>query len=261
MKPQTLTEAINVVERRHIHEPEIQGAKEYFEEHLDNTSLEEYEKRAEFHYYLLTIMLSQHLLYENLHVKKHYDEMIRNFRAQELRFSTEYHDAPKKERQMVTIQLISLYKIFEHYCNSLELAYSRLGFSEAQERVYVVKMQCRKMRAYYERHYREWMFYALFELTSNYGLSFYRWGMTLLCIILGFAVTFYAIDLISSEKIIKYAQGFSFDYVYYSVVTFCTLGFGDILPHTTLQRVVACVEVVTGYTMLGMFLNLIQKRM
>ncbi|MFN7161070.1 MAG: potassium channel family protein [Candidatus Gracilibacteria bacterium] len=261
MKDLTLTDAINIVERRHVQEPELQAAKDFFDVHLKEIGAEEFEKRAEFHYYLLTIMLSQHLLYENLHVRKHYDEMIFNFRKQELILLTEFKSFKNTDRSIIAIQLRSLSKIFEHYCNSLELAYKRLGFSEAEERVYVVKMQCRKMHAYFTKNTRNWLFYALFELTSNFGLSFYRWGSTLMVIIFSFAVSFYVIDLFSVEKIIKDATSFNFDYVYYSVVTFCTLGFGDILPHTTLQRVVACIEVVTGYTMLGMFLNLIQKRM
>lgn len=261
MKDLTLTQAINIVERRSVQEPELQDAKDFFDQQLLSIPAQEYEKRAEFHYYLLSIMLSQHLLYEHLHVRKHYDEMVMNFRKQESKLRAEYKNLGKEDHTILTVELRSLYKIFEHYCNSLELAYRRLGFSEAEERVYILKMQCRKMHAYYEKKTKDWVFYALFELTSKFGTSFYRWGATLAAIIVSFALVYYVIDLYSAVRIIKDAASFNFNYIYYSVVTFCTLGFGDIIPHTTLQRMVACVEVVTGYTMLGMFLNLIQKRM
>ena len=39
--------------------------------------------------------------------------------------------------------------------------------------------------------------------------------------------------------------------IYYSVVTFTTLGFGDIKPATELAAMVVMVEVILGYVMLG----------
>ena len=45
-----------------------------------------------------------------------------------------------------------------------------------------------------------------------------------------------------------------FDWItmlYYSVVTFTTLGFGDITPKTHIGALLVMVEVVIGYIMLG----------
>ena len=39
--------------------------------------------------------------------------------------------------------------------------------------------------------------------------------------------------------------------LYYSIVTFTTLGFGDIVPSTNLSALIVCSEVILGYVMLG----------
>ena len=45
--------------------------------------------------------------------------------------------------------------------------------------------------------------------------------------------------------------------IYFSVVTFTTLGFGDFTPTTTPAQVLVMVEVVLGYAALGVLVFLI----
>lgn len=47
---------------------------------------------------------------------------------------------------------------------------------------------------------------------------------------------------------------------YYSVVTYTTLGFGDITPKNWLGEVVVVAEVVMGYTTLGLLLSILANR-
>ncbi|WP_225940602.1 ion channel [Desulfomicrobium macestii] len=51
---------------------------------------------------------------------------------------------------------------------------------------------------------------------------------------------------------------------YYSIVTFTTLGFGDIVPKTGVAAFLVTLEVITGYIMLGgliaIFANRLAKR-
>ena len=42
-----------------------------------------------------------------------------------------------------------------------------------------------------------------------------------------------------------------FTFYYYSIVTFTTLGFGDIVPKNILAEILVTIEVILGYIMLG----------
>lgn len=50
------------------------------------------------------------------------------------------------------------------------------------------------------------------------------------------------------------------DYIYFSVVTFTTLGFGDITPIEHINQICVMSEVVLGYTILGIFVFLLSKK-
>ena len=49
--------------------------------------------------------------------------------------------------------------------------------------------------------------------------------------------------------------------VYFSVVTFTTLGFGNALPTTVSAQIVVIAEVIAGYVMLGGLLSLISNKL
>ena len=48
--------------------------------------------------------------------------------------------------------------------------------------------------------------------------------------------------------------------IYYSVVTFTTLGFGDITPRTPTAAVAVMIEVVVGYLMLGILISILANK-
>lgn len=52
----------------------------------------------------------------------------------------------------------------------------------------------------------------------------------------------------------------TFDYFYFSVVTFTTLGYGDVLPVGSFGKVLACLEVVSGFVMFGILLSFLINR-
>jgi len=49
--------------------------------------------------------------------------------------------------------------------------------------------------------------------------------------------------------------------IYYSVVTFTTLGFGDISPKTPLATFLVMIEVVLGYIMLGGLISILSAKL
>ena len=51
-----------------------------------------------------------------------------------------------------------------------------------------------------------------------------------------------------------------FTTLYYSVVTFTTLGFGDVTPLTRLSATIVMIEVVVGYLMLGILISILATK-
>jgi len=95
--------------------------------------------------------------------------------------------------------------------------------------------------------------YWLWKFTSQYGESLARWSMTCLGVIAFFAIAYSTFDLIAP------ASGLV-DYFYFSVVTFTTLGYGDIHPKGVLGKLGTSVEVAAGFTMFGILLSIISNR-
>jgi len=96
--------------------------------------------------------------------------------------------------------------------------------------------------------------FVIWELSSHCGRSIGLWAFWSALIAFGYAVIYswflsnsvaFSVDKLSDTK-----PGFR-GYLYYSVVTLTTLGYGDIVPLTGTARLVVGAEVVTGYIMLG----------
>jgi len=50
------------------------------------------------------------------------------------------------------------------------------------------------------------------------------------------------------------------DYIYFSIVTLTSLGYGDIHPKGNVGEAVACSEIIVGLLMFGMLITLLSKR-
>ncbi|WP_250657725.1 pentapeptide repeat-containing protein [Alkalimarinus coralli] len=82
---------------------------------------------------------------------------------------------------------------------------------------------------------------------------------------IGFAILFGCIFYSLGESAFDIANQTTlpwslFTMVYYSVVTFTTLGFGDITPTTPLSAAVVMIEVVVGYLMLGILISILADK-
>ena len=97
--------------------------------------------------------------------------------------------------------------------------------------------------------------YWLWWATSDCGRSFLRWGAWIIILVMLFALlfTFVAVDYGDSPTIISS--------IYYSVVTLTTLGYGDVVPVSMMAQVLAMIEVVFGYVMLGGLLSIFANKM
>lgn len=97
--------------------------------------------------------------------------------------------------------------------------------------------------------------YWLWWVTSDCGRSFLRWGACICLLICMFAVLF-------SHVAIDYGEyPTTISSFYYSVVTLTTLGYGDVLPASMAAQILAMIEVVIGYVMLGGLLSIFANKM
>jgi len=97
--------------------------------------------------------------------------------------------------------------------------------------------------------------YWLWWVTSDCGRSFLRWGACIFLLLCTFAVLFNFVAIDYGE----YPTAISS--FYYSVVTLTTLGYGDVLPASMAAQVLAMIEVVIGYVMLGGLLSIFANKM
>jgi len=102
-------------------------------------------------------------------------------------------------------------------------------------------------------HYRKALGYSIWKATSKYGESLARWATVCGIVLLAFTF-FYAIP-----GLIKPVHSW-FDYFYFSVVTFTSLGACDIYPVGIAGKAAVCAEILCGLVMFGLLLTFIGNR-
>jgi hypothetical protein len=101
--------------------------------------------------------------------------------------------------------------------------------------------------------------YVLWWLLANCGRSLGRWVNWCVLIAVLFA-WFY--QLLGVEQFSTVNLGFSFpSLIYYSIVTFTTLGFGDFVPITRIAAMFVAAEVIFGYIMLGGLISILSGKL
>lgn len=111
---------------------------------------------------------------------------------------------------------------------------------------------------------RHSVLHFLWWLFADCGRSIARWALWSLFFALYFAGNFYLIDY-------AFPSAFNFNpaiqdrsvwsFIYYSVVTFTTLGFGDIIPTLVWVQRWVMAEVIAGYIMLGGLISILANKL
>ena len=258
-------EAISVIDHNHTDE-KIEEAKDILQQKIQTADTDDDEARGTYYYYLLKATLQTHLLFETPICVSYYEEMHNHFLRQLDRYREEVYverSLPKHKRSnLKRMQLKSFFKLMERYYSSLELLYRNKNFVDGRKRAYVDKMKFRKDAYLFQHDYADYLIYLFFEITSLFGESFLRWGMTVGVFIITFAISIGTTDLIQTkgQMIARYGHNI-YDYAYFALISFMTVGYGDITPITGLEKILTTIFVVFGYIMLGMFINLIQKKL
>jgi hypothetical protein len=95
----------------------------------------------------------------------------------------------------------------------------------------------------------------------DYGRSLVKPAAYALVIAMGFGI-FYSFDAAYDWGLMDYSGSADspISPIYYSIVTYTTLGFGDITPLNWVGEVIVVAEVVLGYTTLGLLLSILANR-
>ncbi|MZP29760.1 hypothetical protein GTO91_08585 [Heliobacterium undosum] len=163
-------------------------------------------------------------------------------------------------------ELMSIYMDFSSFASNIglfdEASYFKILYYDEELKVLKNEKQATKYLAYY------W-----WKVTSNYGESLSRWMITSSLIVIVFGIIFSAPScpqffpedlkqfLYSAKPEIKVSSELSFyTPFYFSIVTFTTLGYGDITPNNLYAHIWVTLEVIVGYFMLGGLITIFTKK-
>lgn len=253
----SLAEAMDFVED-HNESRKLIPAEQAFWRRLKELPETAHEERGTIYYYLLRTLLKPSRLFENEKAQNIYEKMRDAFRDQDRLYRSRLRQ--NSSDRLLRLQYDAFLKITERYFFSLEVIYRKKNWQKALRHAYTEKMRYRQLRFWFERHYLDWLFYKFLELSSHYGESFLRWGLTTVIFILVYGLLYAGIDLLQTGGAMQASSGF-FDYFYFSVVTFSSLGYGDITPITDLEKILIGIEVICGFLMLGSFMALLQRKL
>lgn len=102
------------------------------------------------------------------------------------------------------------------------------------------------------------VFFFLWWISCDFGRSAWMWVSWSIGLALGFAGLFYWLgeDAFACSNLEWNFQTM----IYYSVVTFTTLGFGDVIPKTQIAAWCVTAEVIIGYLMLGGLISILATK-
>lgn len=153
-------------------------------------------------------------------------------------------------------------EIYRNLCKTCEAQ----GFFEEAGLFFFKEMQMRRRKFPLTdwQHY----FYFMIELFSGYGERPLRVIMFSLMVIFTCAILYYLLGIQDGGELIRYQAGQPLaqmvanfrDCAYFSVVTFTTLGYGDITPLGN-ARILAAIEAFIGSFSIALFVVVFVKKM
>lgn len=138
-------------------------------------------------------------------------------------------------------------------CRSLKLNAMSMGnFADAGELTYLEKKHER--RGFYARkEWSPWLGSLAQDLLWGYGEKPWRLAIVMLANIFLFGAILWSIDGLPGDK------GF-WEYVYFSGITYLTVGYGDLAPDPGLARLISVLNAGTGIATFGMLIASVTKK-
>ncbi|RYD75975.1 MAG: two pore domain potassium channel family protein [Sphingobacteriales bacterium] len=148
-----------------------------------------------------------------------------------------------------------------------------LGLQSVSDNYYLLENDQKLELARVEKRFANLFGYLVWKYSCTYGTNLYRWFICSGAIVLFFAIFFspfgkwfageggiYDFFAALKPSVTTSSHETWFSPVYYSVVTFATLGYGDITPRDTAGQMFSVMEVLIGYMMLGGLLSVFSKK-
>jgi hypothetical protein len=110
-----------------------------------------------------------------------------------------------------------------------------------------------------EKNYGIWSLLYFYEIISGYGESPLRVFMTTITAILIFSAIFASMPE-GLQNNVTGEEVSATDYLYYSVVTFTTLGYGDIVPVDPLTKMLSITEALSGVFLMSLLVVTLSRR-
>lgn len=141
--------------------------------------------------------------------------------------------------------------------NDLSSECGQLGMYDEQQQLKIRSFDCLKSHYWDKKKYGQYGIYSFWRLTSLYGESLGRWTFASLIIIFLFSSFYFFVPNILNNPLSNIVQA-----IYFSIVTFTTLGYGDLFPGagSILGQFLVIAEVIIGYMMLGGLVSIFTKK-
>jgi uncharacterized protein YjbI with pentapeptide repeats len=138
-------------------------------------------------------------------------------------------------------------------CRSLKLNAMSMGnFADAGELTYLEKTHER--RALYQRAaWGQWLASLVQDLLWGYGEKPWRLALVMIANIVIFGTILWTVDGLAAGKAY-------WEYLYFSGITYLTVGYGDIAPDTPLAKFISVLNAGTGIATFGMLIASVTKK-
>ena len=176
-----------------------------------------------------------------------------------------------KERHKVILNSRKSESAYEVKCmKNLEeavryLKYKLADFARHTDAFKAAKFQniCRTEISRLEGKKRLYISQQIHRVISQYNISFLNFALFVLIIIVIYALAYAGIHFITKASTVTDAKGNQISglmYIYFSIVTLTTLGYGDYTPVGKLPQLIAASEAIFGYVSLGFFVYILTHR-
>ena len=180
----------------------------------------------------------------------------------------------KEIDQYIVSEYGSNFRDISNYYLELKNISSNLGLRALSDDFFVLENKYKKEELKKKGKVQKYISYYIWEKTCNYGVSSFRWFLCSFIIIVFFGWIFS--DLFCSKFIpLELIPFFSqlnpsvqinsvdnwFTPFYFSIVTFTTLGFGDVTPTNLAGQIWIAIEVIIGYVMLGGLITIFTRKL
>ncbi len=141
-------------------------------------------------------------------------------------------------------QMKAFLYVCEQYIHTLETYYKDLSMSTRVLELYIVRMDIKRNRYFFNREFGLFIGFSIFRSISNYGTSFGRLAVTCSLSVIFFGSIYWMADFFAPENVRMIASLTDYSsYFFNSLVTISGLGI-DASPQTALQRIAMGINTI-----------------